>query len=731
MIRAFHRAGLVFVLALTCVEIAAAGDWASWRGPAQTGVAYERGTPDSAKDVLWRAPFGGRSTPVILRGRVYGIGLAGEGVMEQERVFCLDLATGSPIWERRFNVFHTDIPNTRVGWSSLVADPETGNVYAFGVEGLLIAFDRDGKILWSHSLTETAGRISGYGGRVMTPIVDEDRLVISFLNSSYDAHAVGAHRYLALDKRTGAMLWWGAPGGRPEDTTYSIPVVSVIDGRRLLIGGNADGGIYAMLARTGEKVWGFQLSQRGINSSVVVDGYRVYATHSEENRDSTAMGRVVCIDGRGKGDVTKTHEIWRQDGVEAGYASPLLHDGRLYTMTNSGLLNCFDANTGKDLWTFTAGRSGKGSPIWADGKIYVAPVNSRFLILQDAGTSCKRLDMLPIKSEGQGQVEMFGSPAVSEGKVLFFTTKEMICLGRRDAPHEDLPVPSLPAEPPADPAAAPATLLVRPCEVLLKPGDTAKFRAVGYDAMGRMLKPVEAQWSTASVRGTVAPDGGFHAADAPAGSTGVVTAKVGSLTAQARVRIVPPLPIREDFESYKDGDVVNWWIGVSKTKYAIETLDGTKVLKKIADDRGPIFNRSHAFLTPPIAPGYSVRADVMGRRVEGKLGDVGVINDRYNLELMGAVQRLRVVSWVPAPRFEKRIEFPWKPDQWYSTRLDVAVADGKAQVKAKVWPRGQAEPQAWTIEAEDPQPNLEGAAGLYAYSMAPLYFDNVQVVRER
>ena len=39
------------------------------------------------------------------------------------------------------------------------------------------------------------------------------------------------------------------------------------------------------------------------------------------------MGRVICIDGRGapgSGDVTKTHELWRCDGIDAGFASPLV-----------------------------------------------------------------------------------------------------------------------------------------------------------------------------------------------------------------------------------------------------------------------------------------------------------------------------------------------------------------------------------------------------------------------
>jgi hypothetical protein len=63
-------------------------------------------------------------------------------------------------------------------------------------------------------------------------------------------------------------------------------------------------------------------------------------------------------------------------------------------------------------------------------------------------------------------------------------------------------------------------------------------------------------------------------------------------------------------------------------------------------------------------------------------------------------------------------------------KFHVEVRDGKGLVRAKVWPRGETEPDQWTLEGIDPQPNLEGSAGLYAYSQAPLYYDNVRIYRD-
>src|SRR5262249_33660315 len=157
----------------------------------------------------------GRSTPVVQNGRVYIINKAGgEGDTEesrlhlQERVMCLDADTGRTLWEHKFNVWHTDIVAVRLGWTNMVGDPQTGNVYAHGTQGLLFCFDKDGKILWQHSLTEEYGRISGYGGRIASPVIDGDLLILSMLNASWGEQAIGGCRFVAFDKRTGQVVWW-------------------------------------------------------------------------------------------------------------------------------------------------------------------------------------------------------------------------------------------------------------------------------------------------------------------------------------------------------------------------------------------------------------------------------------------------------------------------------------------------------------------------------------------
>src|SRR5262249_1662925 len=185
------------------------------------------------ENLVWKMPHGSRSTPIVQNGRVYIINLSGEGLTEQERVMCFDAETGKVLWEHKFNVFFTDIVSDRVGWTNPVGDPETGYVYAHGVEGLLFCFDKDGKVIWSRSLTEEYGRISGYGGRVTSPIVDGDLLLLGMLNASWGEQAAGGNRFVAFNKKTGEVVWWGNTSHRVKDTYYSCPIVAVINGERL------------------------------------------------------------------------------------------------------------------------------------------------------------------------------------------------------------------------------------------------------------------------------------------------------------------------------------------------------------------------------------------------------------------------------------------------------------------------------------------------------------------
>jgi hypothetical protein len=159
-------------------------------------------------------------------------------------------------------------------------------------------------------------------------------------------------------------------------------------------------------------------------------------------------------------------------------------------------------------------------------------------------------------------------------------------------------------------------------------------------------------------------------------------------------------------------------------------VDGEQVMVKASTI--PKGARSRAWMGHPDMHDYTIEADVRGDVQNNKLPDIGLIAQRYTLDLMGAYQQLQIRSWVPVMRMAKSVDFPWSPNVWYRMkfRAEIEDADGKqrAVLRGKVWPRDQAEPDVWTIEAIDESPNLNGSPGLYGNAKdAELYLDNIKV----
>jgi outer membrane protein assembly factor BamB len=735
-------------------------DWTNWRGPFQNGVSPDKGLPatwsddpKSPENFLWKAPYGCRSTPIVMNGRVFINNQVGSGVTEQERVMCFDAETGKVLWQHKSNVFHTDIVSIRLGWTNLVGDPATGNVYWHGTQGNFVCFDKDGKVLWQRQLMELDGRVSGYGGRLPSPAMAGDLVVIGMVNSGWGDQSKGGNRFLAMNKRDGTPVWWSETSQK-AGTYYSTPVAATIKGEELLITGGSDGAMHALQAGTGKPVWSYTFCQGAINCSPVVDGTLVYGNHGEESPGTNVLGRFVCLDA-GEINNGQPKLVWQVDGIKAKYTTPLVNNGRVYIGDDVAKLWCLDAKTGAKIWNYTYGRNAIGSPVWGDGKIYVSDKNSKFHILEPGDKKCKHLDEHLFKSADGSDVELYGNAAIANGRVFFSTRDELYCIGTKN------PKPAK-----IDSAAAavkkgkPAQLLIYPADIVTHAGEEVPLKVKVYDEFGNFLQDVsktaEVKWAfseppadagkklppalQADISGRIDP-GALVTKKAPIVQQGYVFAEWQGLKAKARVRVPPTLPYAQDFEKVPEGAVPPAWVNC-QGKFLVKKLsDGNHVLAKVNTNSNAVIARGSCFLGTPEMTNYTIEADVLGGKVDKEgskeywLPDVGVGACRYTLKLDGQTQTLRLQSWDAMPRVDEYIHHQWLPDTWYRLKLTASVANGKTTLHGKVWRRGQEEPKKWDIEFNDPMPNLEGSPFLYGYVLghvdpAPgteVYFDNVVV----
>jgi hypothetical protein len=183
------------------------------------------------------------------------------------------------------------------------------------------------------------------------------------------------------------------------------------------------------------------------------------------------------------------------------------------------------------------------------------------------------------------------------------------------------------------------------------------------------------------------------------------------------------LPWKFDFSDKK---VPITWIGAAY-RHQPRDVDGESALVKISTI--PKGTRSQSWMGPPDLHDYTVVADFLSTQRNGKMADMGLINQRYTLAMM-ASNELQIRSWTSRLelRFAKTIPFTWQADTWYRMKFQGSNENGQAVLRGKVWPRDSQEPPQWQIEAADATPNTVGSPGMFGNaSDAEFYIDNVSV----
>jgi hypothetical protein len=221
-------------------------------------------------------------------------------------------------------------------------------------------------------------------------------------------------------------------------------------------------------------------------------------------------------------------------------------------------------------------------------------------------------------------------------------------------------------------------------------------------------------------------------------SAGAFEATVEGFKGTFRGRIMPSLPMKEDFDDFplsvahatESGVQFAYpplpWIG-ARFKWEVREVDGEKVFAKTLDNI--FFQRATVFLGDADMKNYTMEADVRTDGNRRTMSTVGLINQRYAIVLDGNSQQLEVTS--NHERIKVGVPFAWTPKTWYrlKTRVDVAP-DGSGMVRAKAWKRGDPEPGSWTIEVPHRRAHTQGSPGLFGFapqSLFRVYVDNISV----
>lgn len=726
-------------------------DWLYWRGPEFNGISRATGLPESwdpeggeGSNVLWkRDDLGTRSTPVVMGDKLFMLAAAEQGTpREGERVVCVDTKTGETVWENRFNVYLSDVPVERVGWSSVTADPETNTIFALGVAGHFQCIDADtGKTVWLRKMHEEFGMLTTYGGRTNFPIVYEDLVIISGIVIGWGDMAKPAHRFLGMNKKTGEVVWFTETTPLPYDTTYSAPSIKIVNGIPQYVIGAGDGKIWSIQPRTGQHNWSFAFAARGLYGTPIIQGDTVFMAQGEENVtpheedgkividvDNT-MGAVVAVDATQSGDISVSGKKWKVVELNGNRSAPLYVNDKLYVIDDRAKLFVLDPQTGEELFKKTPlGTKMFGSPLYADGKIYTITENGRYYVLgieEDGNVEILTKGRLP---DGDG----LASPICAHGKIYFATTAALYCVGTPGKETGFSGLPEQPAEDPVSDDPKPAHVQVIPAETLIYPGDKVDYRVKLFNSRGQFLEDAESVNFSVDGPAEISKSGQLTANKDAAHQPAYVTAKVDDLTGSARLRIVPELPWSFDFEKIAVDEKTNkgeppiTWVG-ARYRHIVREVDGNKVMVKITTI--PKGTRSQSWMGHSDLHDYTIEADVMGHELEGQLPDIGLIAQGYEFILMGNESKARALSWITQQRIAQDVPFTLEPGIWYHMKLKVSNQDdGTAKAQGKVWKKDEAEPESWMVEIVDEVPNTTGSPGLFGNAKTgEIYLDNITV----
>jgi outer membrane protein assembly factor BamB len=271
-----------------------------------------------------------------------------------------------------------------------------------------------------------------------SPLVIGDLVYVVTGNGVDEGHvnipAPEAPSFLAVDKRTGKVVWQSSlPGRKILHGQWSSPSYGVLDGKPQVLFPGGDGWLYALEPLTGKVIWRFDCNPKdsvytigpgstrnNLLAMPVIAGDMVYLAVGEDPEHGEGIGHLWALRPKGEGDLTGKALVWHRGGEDfhRSLSTVAVKDGLLFTADFSGYVYCLDAATGKPYWVYNSYGAIWGSPLVADGKVYVGNEDGDVAVLRAA----RQLEVVSKVNMGSAVF----STAVAQDGVLYIASRSKL-----------------------------------------------------------------------------------------------------------------------------------------------------------------------------------------------------------------------------------------------------------------------------------------------------------------
>jgi outer membrane protein assembly factor BamB len=357
------------------------------------------------------------------RHGLYGDGTASEDrSVHQWKLYAIDKNTGRIRWER---TAYEGPPREKrhIKASYANSTPVTDGRYViafFGSQGLY-AFDVTGQLVWKKDLgVLNAGAYDAPDyewGTASSPIIFKE-LVIVQCDARKDSFL------MAVNIKNGRTVW---KTERQELPSWGTPTIYSGKARVELIT-NASNFIRGYDPNTGKELWRLGGSSKITAPTPIFSGELIVVASGRRPEApifvirAGASGDITL----GKGQSSSQNIVWTKQARGSYMPTPLIYGNYLYVLSNQGVLDCYDLQTGNEIYRERISHRGGGfsaSPVAADGKIYLSGEDGEVFVVK-AGP-----EFVNLATNSMGELLM-ATPAISDGKLFVRSQHHLFAISR-------------------------------------------------------------------------------------------------------------------------------------------------------------------------------------------------------------------------------------------------------------------------------------------------------------